>query len=211
MRRLFILLIILLGLLPSTVQAQTEEPTPPPSDPSEGASIPLIHTVQEGENLTYIAESYGTTVSDLLAVNNLAEDAILAVGQTLIIPGGEGESVAAVYTAQVGDTLTGVAAAFNTSVTEVLETNRMINPALDLVVGQELAVISKTGSADPQTVLGIPHVVAEGETLLTLAARYNLSPGSIGGGERSALSSLSFHWSTAAHPGRNGRVPRPAW
>ncbi len=193
-------------LLPPGVLAQEETPTPTPDAATPGAatpdaaSIPLVHTVEEGENLTYIAQLYGVTVADLLVVNRLAEDALLFVGQTLIIPGGEGDAVATVYTAGIGDSLRDVAAAFNTTIADVLTSNRMITPHYDLQNGQTLSVISRTGSAQPQPVNGRPHIVAPGESLLQLGARYALAPLTI-----AAANDLPYP--AYLYPGQRLRIP----
>ncbi|MCA9934659.1 MAG: LysM peptidoglycan-binding domain-containing protein [Ardenticatenaceae bacterium] len=171
MTRLLTILLIL-GILPTAVLAQDETATPTPPD----TPIPLVHAVQEGENLTYIAQTYGITVEELLAVNGLNPDDVLFVGQSLIIPGGEGEAVATVYTVQMGDTLADIAAHFNTTIADILAANHAINPHFALKIGQQVTVISRTGSALPQTVTGVPHIVAPGESLLEIAARYRLSP-----------------------------------
>ena len=167
--------ILLLLSLPLTVWAQTAVPTPTPSAPTDQPAIPLVHTVQEGETLTYIAEQYGVAIEEIQTLNNLADSDVLAVGQTLIIPGGEGEAVAAVYTAQGGDTLAGIAQMFNTTPQEIVTANRLINPYYQPVVGQTLNVVSKTGSAQPQEVTGRPYIVSLGETLPMIAARTGVS------------------------------------
>ncbi len=170
MRSILLTLILLLALLPAPLLAQSE-PAPTPAAP-----VPLVHRVQEGENATYIAQLYGISVDDLLAVNGLNESSILFVGQELIIPGGTGEAIATVYTAQAGDTLAGIATLFNTTLESVLQSNSTIYPDLPLKPGQRLTIISRTGSAQPKAVNGVPHLVAPGESLLEIAARYRLSP-----------------------------------
>lgn len=167
----FIFLLALLSApLSAPLLAQPEQ-TPTPAVP-----IPLIHRVQEGENPTYIAQLYGITVEELLAVNGLNLESLLFIGQELIIPGGQGEAVATVYTVQAGDTLAGIAAIFNTNLESVLASNNTIFPDLPLKLGQQVTVISRTGSALPQAINGLAHLVAPGESLLELAARYRLSP-----------------------------------
>jgi murein DD-endopeptidase MepM/ murein hydrolase activator NlpD len=184
-----------------SVYAQDATPTPTAdSVTDESAPIPLVHTVEEGENLTYLAETFGTTVEELLAVNNLSEDALLFVGQQLIIPGGEGDAVATLYTAEVGDTLAAVAATFNTTVTEILNSNHLINNEYPLMPGQTLSVVSRTGSALPQTVTGTPYLVQPGESLMMIAARHNLAPARL-----AALNELPFP--TYLFPGQRLRLP----
>ncbi len=161
-RLVYLLLIIALAL---PVLAQDETP------------IPLVHTVQEGENLTFIAERYGVTVADLLTLNGLDEEAFLWVGQELIIPGGEGEAVFAVHTAVFGDTLATIARQYNTGVGELLAVNQAINPHFQPPIGQRVTVVSRTGSTSPQPPpTGLPHLVQPGDTLLTIAAQHGLSP-----------------------------------
>lgn len=47
------------------------------------------HTVVEGDTLKSIAEEYDGDVDEILQFNGLTEDAVLSVGDTLTIPGGE--------------------------------------------------------------------------------------------------------------------------
>lgn len=197
MRRPVMLISLMVWLLPLTVWAQIETPTPPPPDNNP---IPLMHTVQEGENLTVIATNYGITVAELLTINNLTNADVLAVGQQLIIPGGEGEAVATVYTVQVGDTVAQVAALFNTTPAEVLATNGIPNRAYQPYVGQALTVVSRTGTALPQAVTGTPHLVAPGESLAMIAVRYGRTPAEIG-----AANGLSYPY--YLFPGQRLRIP----
>lgn len=161
-------LLLALALLAFTLQAQAE-PNSPPLEP-----IPFVHRVQEGENFTFIATAYGLTLEELLAANGLDENALLAIGQPLIIPGREGTPVVTTYAVRAGDNLAGVAANFNTTLTAVAEANRLINPYQTLRLGQVVTVTSRTGSGNPRTLTGTPHVVATGETALMIAARYGL-------------------------------------
>ncbi|MBP6471833.1 MAG: LysM peptidoglycan-binding domain-containing protein [Chloroflexi bacterium] len=160
---LLLALLLLGGLLPLALFAQDNTPAAPP--------IPFVHRVQEGENLTVIATTYGISVAELLAANGLGEDALLAIGQPLIIPGRDGTAVETIYTAQLGDSLAGIAASFNTTLPELARANRLINPRQDLLVGQIISITSRTGSETPLPQTGAPYVVAPGETLAMIAAR----------------------------------------
>ncbi len=53
------------------------------STPNPDGSV--VHVVQFGQALYPIADAYGITLPDLLALNNLTEDSIIYVGQELII------------------------------------------------------------------------------------------------------------------------------
>lgn len=179
-----LLVVALLGAvfspLAAPAVAQEGEPTPeetvaPETTPAATPAPPLVHVVQDGENLTSIAALYDVSVQDLLLVNGLTEEDLIFPGNELIIPGAEGEAVAAAYTVQVGDSLEAIAASFNTSGAALAAANRLVSPQ-SLYVGQNLAVISQTGSAANQPVTGTLHYVRAGETLLMVAARYRLAP-----------------------------------
>ncbi|MCA9874243.1 MAG: LysM peptidoglycan-binding domain-containing protein [Anaerolineales bacterium] len=63
--------------------------TPTPDAPHETAvsSGPVAsHFVGAGETLGYIAQIYGATVEELLALNQLDPDAVLLVGQEVLVP-----------------------------------------------------------------------------------------------------------------------------
>ncbi len=199
-RFLLSIAIILLSLcLPVTfVYAQTEYPTPMPGEETE--PIPQVHVVQSGENLTYIAQIYDVSVEDLQRVNNLADDAILFVGQKLFIPGGEGDEIATVYEVQVADTLKSIASSFNTTKSSIVKTNNLLNPYYDLFAGQTLSVTSRTGSPLPQIATGIPYLVSPGESLSMIAIKYNLSPLSL-----AAVNELPYP--TYLFPGQRLRIP----
>ncbi|HEY8492012.1 MAG TPA: LysM domain-containing protein [Dehalococcoidia bacterium] len=53
--------------------------------PFRGAP-PRVHVVAPGENLSRIAERYGTTVQDLAALNGLADPDSIVPGQRLAVP-----------------------------------------------------------------------------------------------------------------------------
>ena len=150
--------LILTGIV---ARAQTEKPPAPP-----------VHIIEDGDNLTYIAEQYEVSIEALRVVNHLRNADVLVVGQELIIPGGEGEAVAAVHRVQIGDSLASIAHRYGTSVEAVMEANLLINRDYVPATGQVLSVISRTGSEQPYPVQGTPYFVEEGETILEIAARH---------------------------------------
>ena len=192
-RRLIALALILLGMgalaLPLRLLAQTAEPAPPTPAPTPtlavadstgtpdpaAASIPRVHMVQDGENMTIIAALYEVTVEEILAINNLANGDLLQVGQELIIPGGVGEAVATAHIAALGDTLADVAAAYNTTVEDLVAASRLVTRTPPLLVGQSVPLVSRTGSGTARPVTGRPYLVAAGDTLLLVAARHGLT------------------------------------
>lgn len=184
-----LLLASLLLFATRTLLAQPEEPP-----------IPQLHVVAEGENLTVIAEKYGLTVDDLLRVNNLTNQDALFIGQQLVIPGGTGDAVATVYTVQAGDTLASIAAQFNTTAVSLSQNNRLINPHTPPAVGQTITLTSRTGSTNPQPVLGQPYLVQPGDSLFTIAASHSLSPTAI-------VAANALPYPTYLFPGQRLRLP----
>jgi len=65
-------------LIPLAPEEATPQPTPSPQG--------IIYKVAPGDNLWSIALEFGVTVEALMEANGLSEDAILDIGQELIIP-----------------------------------------------------------------------------------------------------------------------------
>ena len=140
-------------LLPFTVWAQTETPEPTPEPIIAEPAIPFVHAIQEGENLTIIATNYDVTVDAILAANGLAPDALLSIGQALIIPGLAGDPIPGIYTVQAGDSLAGLAESFGTTAVTLANANRTSSASRRksaLVVGNPtMPVLHIAPDADP--------------------------------------------------------------
>jgi len=162
------------GVLAPVVQAQTSDPDLPTSDPDLPTSGPRIHVVVAGDTLTGIAEQYGVTIAQLQLVNHLQDDDILGVGSELVIPGGNVSPAVIIYTTLPGNSIQNIASSFALNVDDVLQTNRTLNRETIPAVGQPLALLVDDGSQAPEELSGIPHIVQEGETLLELAAHYDM-------------------------------------
>ncbi len=72
--------------IPALTPTSTEEAAMPPSAPTDVPPTPLPYIVQEGDTLGAIAQTYGISVEELMAVNGLTDPNVLHVGQTLTIP-----------------------------------------------------------------------------------------------------------------------------
>jgi len=70
--------------LPSYLGTPTPDPTrPPTASEAQGYGN---HTVSFGETLGLIAQTYGTTVDELVALNDLADGDVIEVNQVLLVP-----------------------------------------------------------------------------------------------------------------------------
>ena len=113
------------------------------SGASVSTSSTINYTVQAGDTLSGIAEEYGTKVNTLVALNGISNPNLIYVGQVLKIPvsGSESTSNSTVttYTVQSGDTLSGIALKFGTTVNHLVAINGISNPNL-IYVGQVLKI-----------------------------------------------------------------------
>ncbi len=160
------------------------------------------YTVRKGDTLSKIAAANGTTVSALVDTNGIANPDLIRIGQKLTIPGqdsgsgdsGEGGSGSKAssgkkYTVVKGDTLAKIAASNGTTVSAIVKANKISNPNF-IRIGQELllgATKVKSGSGGDTTDSGSKsdgksdsatkplqtHVVKKGETLASIAAKYD--------------------------------------
>lgn len=102
-------------------------PTPPPptSTPKATATLSgnnVYYVVKTGDTLTRIAAMYGVTTSAIKTANSLTSDTV-RLGKTLLIPNPTARPIE--YTVLEGDTLTILAARYNTTVTAIMQANRM--------------------------------------------------------------------------------------
>jgi peptidoglycan DL-endopeptidase LytE len=123
-----------------------------------------LYIVQAGDNPFIIAQKYRTSYAALLQYNNLTENDLLTIGQTLKIPPGNNQSapdssdsltltdnellassdlksrsLQSSYTVVPGDTLMGIARNNGVGLTELLEVNNL-TPDSILKIGQKLAI-----------------------------------------------------------------------
>ncbi len=133
----------------------------PPRQPETGvASGPsVIHVVEPGQTVGLIASLYNTSVDVIVQANELSDPNYVFIGQKLVIPGSAaslnlatasipnpppptGAVVATsttTYVVVAGDTLSGIAARFGTSVSAIASANNLGDPNY-IFTGQRLAI-----------------------------------------------------------------------
>lgn len=166
------------------------------------------YTVQSGDTLSGIALKFSTTSSKLAQLNSISNPNLIYVGQRLLVnqssnsnssSSGQSSSTttnteasAASYTVKSGDTLSGIASQYNTTVNQIVLLNQLSNPNL-IYVGQVLKLknsqttnsSSSSSSSTAATTAGT-YTVKAGDTLSAIASRYSTSSSTL-----ASLNSLS--------------------
>lgn len=162
--------------VPPTQVVATEAPAPPKS--AAAARGEFTYEVRWGDTLSGIASRFGTTTAAIMARNpRITNSHQIFAGWGLIIPAGSTPTGGTIskpqetgeYVVQRGDTLTGIARRFGTTVAELLRANPWITNKNYVQAGRHL-VIPAGGDWTPN---GQTHVVRAGEALTSIARRYN--------------------------------------
>lgn len=101
-------------------------------------STTQTYTVKSGDNLSEIAEDFGTTADAIAKLNNISNPNLIQVGQVLTIRGNAKAKVVT-YTIKSGDTLSGIASKYGTTTNALASANGIKDTNL-ISVGQVLTV-----------------------------------------------------------------------
>lgn len=150
--------------------AQPVAPTP-----SNPAPAPGTYTVVRGDTLSGIAGRYGTTYQELARINGIADPNKIYAGQVLHLsgtaaPAPAGGSGAGTYKVVRGDTLSGIAARYNTSYQNLAAINGIADPN-KINEGQVLKVPGSDAAA-PAAAGGQTYTVVSGDTLSGIADQF---------------------------------------
>jgi murein DD-endopeptidase MepM/ murein hydrolase activator NlpD len=104
------------------------------------------HTVQSGETLSVIAESYGISTSTLLWENGLSNANALKIGQKLVVPPVNGIS----HTVAKGETVEKIAAKYSVEADAIIKQNKLLADST-LSSGQVLFIPGAVPIAPPRT------------------------------------------------------------
>lgn len=138
------------------VPEPTPEPTPDPNPTNQ------TYTVVRGDTLFSIAARYRTTVAELAALNNIVNPNLIFPGQVLKIP--SPSTTVSTYTVRSGDTLSSIAARFNTTATELAAINNISNPNR-IFPGQILRLTESSNATF--------YRIKRGDTLSEIAVRFD--------------------------------------
>lgn len=133
------------------------------------------YIVKKGDTLWGISNQFGVSVTELSELNGV-NAATLKIGQVLKIPTNSGTNPdnMFMYTVKKGDTLWSIARVYGTSVEEIKKLNYFTSN--DLYIGQVIRIPEiYTKEEDMYVPQFINYTVKKGDTLYSIAKKYNLS------------------------------------
>lgn len=136
-----------------------------------GGQSPNTYVVKRGDSLFSIANNFGVSVEALKNANGISGN-LITIGQVLNIPTNDktpGDYM--IYTVKRGDSLWDIANQYNVSVNDIVDYNNLGTTLLQ--IGQQLLILNSTNvTEDDET--GITYIVRRGDTLWSIAKRYNV-------------------------------------
>lgn len=173
---------------------QQQQQTTPKRTENNTTTNSNTYTVKSGDTLSGIAGKFNTTYTQLAQLNHISNPNVIHVGQVLTLHQTTAQnttnhqesqqnkqvttSANGTYTVKSGDTLSQIAARFNTTTSALASTNHISNPNL-IEVGQQLRInnsasAQKTTSRRSNTNNG-NYVVQSGDSLSKIAAYHGLN------------------------------------
>src|SRR5690606_22922740 len=129
------------GNTPTKTTPKTKSTSKTTSSKTTSSSV-TTYTVKKGDTLSHIAKRFGTTVNELVRLNNIKNPNLIYPGLKLKIKGTANtkNNSKAQYTVKKGDTLSHIAKRYNTTVKNLVKLNPSIkNPNL-IFPGQKIRV-----------------------------------------------------------------------
>ena len=167
-----------------------ENSATPPVIPVTGSGT-ISYTVQAGDNLSILAQDYGTTVAAIVALNpQITNPRLIYSGEVILIPVNSvttpvipvtGSGTIS-YTVQPGDTLSALAQTYNTTVTAIQALNPQITDPSLIYSGQVILIPENSATTPVIPVTGsgsFTYIVQPGDNLSTLAQEYGTTVAAI--------------------------------
>lgn len=150
------------------------------------------YTVQPGDTLSAIASRASTSVSELVALNHLANPNHIVPGERLVLPdrpqsASRSVTRTVIHVVRPGEQLTGIAAHFGTTIAGIAAANHLTDVNM-IFAGQRLRIVGatrgfpasaakrSTAAARPQPTTRI-YRVRTGDTLTAIANRFRTTIG----------------------------------
>ena len=141
----------------------------------------ITYTVQRGDTLSEIASRYGTTVQEIVSINNIVNANLIYPGQTLRIltnstvnASETRETGSITYTVQRGNTLSQIANSYGVTINHIMEMNHIKNPNL-IYPGQKLRITESENSTLNPILQKNYYTVQRGDTLSGIARKYGVT------------------------------------
>ena len=140
----------------------------------------MSYKVVKGDTLSSIAQKFGTTYQELARINGITNPNLINVGQIIKLPSSSTTSSSTnSYKVVSGDTLSGIAKKFNTTLQELVRINGITNPDL-IRVGQIIKVpnsnsnVNTFSSSTPSYSSSTDsYKVVSGDTLSSIAQKFH--------------------------------------
>lgn len=106
---------------------------------SDSSSSTSTYTVKSGDTLSEIGQKLGVDWKEIASLNGISAPYTIYPGQVLKISGGNSAPAKVTYTVKSGDTLSGIASKYGTTVNAIASANGISNPNL-IYAGQVLTI-----------------------------------------------------------------------
>ncbi|MFZ5440028.1 MAG: LysM peptidoglycan-binding domain-containing protein [Myxococcota bacterium] len=179
------------------------------------------YTIRSGDTLSSIAARYRTTVGALAQANGISNPNVIYAGRTLTIPDGYSGQVSSrsggtsgvsqTYTVKKGDTLSGIASRFGTTVQSLAARNGIRDPDR-IYPGQRLLISGTSGpvpSAPTPSGGASTYRVRPGDTLSGIAARYGTTVSTLASLNGISNPNMIYAGQVLRLPGGSAPAPTP--
>lgn len=141
----------------------------------------IFYTIRKGDTLSEIASRYGTTVQELVSINNIANPNLIYPGETIrvatnsTIHGSETRGTGSItYTVQRGNTLSQIASTYGVTVNHIVQMNNIQNPNL-IYPGEKLRITESSNTNLNPVMQNNYYTIQRGDTLSGIARRYGVT------------------------------------